>query len=141
MSRLGVGIIYNHADYRLIDRTVLNCFLNYKEVNLFLRGIFPLIGFTIATVPYDRNERFAGKSKYPLKKMMAFALDGITSFSIVPLRFVSVIGLMYSYKSSDGDLCAISSDSDRQGSPGLGIYGTPDLFHWGRTAFVARHYR
>jgi polyisoprenyl-phosphate glycosyltransferase len=94
MSCLNVGIIYNHADYRLIDRTVLNCFLNYKEVNLFLRGIFPLIGFTIAIVPFDENERFAGKSKYSLKRMIAFALNGITSFSIVPLRIVSAIGLI-----------------------------------------------
>ncbi|MFA4903587.1 MAG: glycosyltransferase family 2 protein [Desulfobaccales bacterium] len=93
ISFIGVGIIYNHADYRLIDRTVLNCFLSYKEVNMFLRGIFPMIGFTIATVPYDRKERFAGKSKYPFKKMMAFALEGITSFSVVPLRIVSAAGL------------------------------------------------
>ena len=93
MSYFGVNVIYNHADYRLIDRNVLNCFMNFKEVNLFFRGIFPLIGFTIATVSFDRNERFAGKSKYPLKKMLSFALDGITSFSIVPLRLVSIIGL------------------------------------------------
>lgn len=93
MYYMGVTIMYNHADYRMIDKTVLNCFLSYKEVNLFLRGIFPLIGFTIATISYDRSERFAGKSKYPFQKMMAFALDGITSFSVVPLRVISVVGI------------------------------------------------
>lgn len=92
MHYLGVNVVYNHADYRLIDQNVLNSFFSFREVNLFLRGMFPLLGFSSATVLYDREERFAGESKYPLKKMLAFALDGITSFSVVPLRLVSFTG-------------------------------------------------
>ena len=94
MSFLGVDCVYNHADYRLTSKRVLNEFENYKEVNLFLRGIFPLIGFKSDIVYYERNERFAGESKYPLKKMLAFAWDGITSFSVKPLRFICTIGFL-----------------------------------------------
>jgi glycosyltransferase involved in cell wall biosynthesis len=94
MKWLGVDIVYNHADYRLISRLVLQKFTDFREVNIFLRGIFPLIGFPSTSVYYDRLERFAGESKYPLKKMMAFAFDGISSFSVKPLRIVSVIGLI-----------------------------------------------
>ncbi len=92
MNLMGVDIIYNHADYRLTSKRVLDEFKNYKEVNLFLRGIFPLIGFNSDIVYYERNERFAGKSKYPLKKMLNFAWDGITSFSIKPLRMIATLG-------------------------------------------------
>jgi glycosyltransferase involved in cell wall biosynthesis len=92
MKLMGVDIVFNHADYRLTSKEVLNQFENYKEVNLFLRGIFPLIGYKTDVVYYERAERFAGKSKYPLKKMLDFAWDGITSFSTKPLRFICILG-------------------------------------------------
>lgn len=94
MKCLGVDCVYNHADYRLTSKRVLDEFENFKEVNLFLRGIFPLIGFKSDIVYYERNERFAGESKYPLKKMLNFAWDGITSFSIRPLRLICTIGIL-----------------------------------------------
>ena len=94
MKLMGVDIIYNHADYRLTSKKVLMEFQNYEEVNLFLRGIFPLIGYKSDIVYYERNERFAGTSKYPLKKMLNFAWDGITSFSIKPLRLICMIGFL-----------------------------------------------
>ena len=92
MKFLGVDIVYNHADYRLTSKRVLEEFANFKEVNLFLRGMFPLVGFKSDVVYYERNERFAGESKYPLKKMLNFAWDGITSFSVKPLRFICTLG-------------------------------------------------
>lgn len=91
---MGVDAVYNHADYRLMSKRALEGLEGFKEVNLFLRGIVPLIGYQYTTVAYDRNERFAGESKYPLKKMLAFALDGITSFSIKPIRFVTMTGFI-----------------------------------------------
>jgi len=94
MSIMGVETIYNHADYRLTSKRVLENLNDYKEVNLFLRGIFPLIGFKTDVVYYERKERFAGVSKYPLKKMLAFALNGITSFSIKPIRLILAIGVL-----------------------------------------------
>lgn len=94
MKLMGVDIVYNHADYRLTSRRVLEHFSDYKEVNLFLRGMFPLIGYQSDVVYYERNERFAGESKYPLKKMLNFAWDGITSFSVRPIRFILMLGII-----------------------------------------------
>lgn len=94
MKLLGVDIVYNHADYRLMSKRALNELENFKEVNLFLRGIVPLIGFKSDVVTYERHERFAGESKYPLKKMLNFAFDGITSFSVKPIRMVTSLGLI-----------------------------------------------
>ena len=94
MKFLGVDCVYNHADYRLTSKRVLDEFENFKEVNLFLRGMFPLIGYKSDVVYYERNERFAGESKYPLKKMLNFAWDGITSFSVKPLRFICILGFL-----------------------------------------------
>jgi len=94
MKALGVDCVYNHADYRLTSKRVLDEFANFKEVNLFLRGMFPLVGFKSDVVYYERNERFAGESKYPLKKMLNFAWDGITSFSVKPLRLICTIGFL-----------------------------------------------
>ena len=94
MKALGVDCVYNHADYRLTSKRVLEEFSNFKEVNLFLRGMFPLVGFKSDIVYYERNERFAGESKYPLKKMLNFAWDGITSFSFKPLRFICIVGFI-----------------------------------------------
>lgn len=89
---LGADIVYNHADYRLTSKRVLNSFSDFQEVNLFLRGMFPLVGYKSDKVYYERKERFAGESKYPLKKMLNFAWDGITSFSVKPLRFICIMG-------------------------------------------------
>lgn len=94
MSGMGVDIVFNHADYRLMSRTALDALENYREVNLFLRGIVPLLGYKTGIVEYARKERFAGESKYPLKKMLAFAIDGITSFSIKPIRMITGLGIL-----------------------------------------------
>ena len=94
MQWMGVDIVYNHADYRLASKRVLLQLNNFSEVNLFLRGMFPLVGFPSTNVYYDRLERAAGESKYPLRKMMAFAFDGISSFSVKPLRLVTTIGFI-----------------------------------------------
>lgn len=91
---LGVDIVENHADYRLMSRRALDELERFNEVNLFLRGIVPLIGFCTAVVPYERGERFAGESKYPLRKMLSFAVDGVTSFSVKPIRFITVLGVL-----------------------------------------------
>lgn len=96
MLKMGVDIVYNHADYRLTSKRVLEEFANYQEVNLFLRGIFPLIGFKSDIVYYERGERLAGESKYPLKKMVALAWDGISSFSTSPIKIIVYIGLFQS---------------------------------------------
>lgn len=92
MEKMGVETVYNHADYRLMSRRALDALSGYGEVNLFLRGLVPLIGFRSGKVFYDRHERFAGESKYPLKKMISFAVDGITSFSVKPLGMISALG-------------------------------------------------
>ncbi len=94
LQKMGVDIVYNHADYRLMSKRALNALEQYKEVNLFLRGIVPLIGYKTSTVEYERSERFAGESKYPLKKMLAFAIDGITSFSVKPIRMITALGFI-----------------------------------------------
>lgn len=96
LKSMGVDLVYNHADYRLMSRRVIDCLKKYKEVNLFLRGIIPQLGFPATTVFYERNERFAGESKYPLGKMLALAANGITSFSVVPLRMITLLGLFVS---------------------------------------------
>jgi len=94
MKALGVDCVYNHADYRLTSKRVLDELENFKEVNLFLRGMFPLVGFKSDVVYYERNKRFAGKSKYPIRKMFNFAWDGITSFSVKPLRLICTLGFI-----------------------------------------------
>ena len=96
MNFMGVELVNDHADYRLMSRRALEALSQFREVNLFLRGVVPLIGFKSANVYYERHERYAGKSKYPLKKMIAFAADGITSFSTVPLRLISCVGIIIS---------------------------------------------
>ncbi|UCV17321.1 glycosyltransferase family 2 protein [Ferribacterium limneticum] len=96
LDSLGVEIVFNHADYRLLSRRAIESLRKFEESNLFLRGIIPQLGFPSAIVYYDRAERFAGESKYPLKKMLAFAWQGITSFSAAPLRAITGIGLLFS---------------------------------------------
>lgn len=93
MNFLGAETVFNHADYRLMSKRALESLAEFREVNLFLRGIIPLIGFPTAVVEYERGERFAGESKYPLKKMLAFALEGITSLSVKPIRYITVMGI------------------------------------------------
>ena len=94
MQAMGVDTVYNHADYRLMSRRALEALAEFDEVNLFLRGIVPLVGFKSTEVTYERGERFAGESKYPLKKMLAFALEGITSMSVKPIRMIATLGLL-----------------------------------------------
>ncbi len=106
---LGVDVVFNHADYRLMSRRALEGLAEYKEVNLFLRGMVPLIGYKSDYVYYDRHERFAGESKYPLKKMIALALDGISSFSVKPLKLISNFGVIVSILSVFGLLYALIS--------------------------------
>lgn len=93
INMMGGEVVFNHADYRLMSKRALDEMENYKEVNLFLRGIVPMIGFKTDVVTYERHERFAGESKYPLKKMLALAVDGITSLSIKPIRFIVFLGM------------------------------------------------
>lgn len=109
MKLLGVDVVFNHADYRLMSKRALEGLSEYREVNLFLRGIVPLIGYRSDYVYYDRHERFAGESKYPLKKMISFALDGITSFSVKPLKLISNLGVLISVLSVFGLLYALIS--------------------------------
>lgn len=94
MSAMGAESVFNHADYRLMSKRALEGLAQFKEVNLFLRGIIPMIGYRTDTVEYERGERFAGESKYPLKKMLAFALEGITSLSVKPLRLITGLGFL-----------------------------------------------
>lgn len=96
MKAMGVNVVFNHADYRLMSRRALSALSEFSEVNLFLRGLVPLVGYKSDIVYYQRGERFAGESKYPLKKMLSFAFDGITSFSIKPIRLVWSVGAVIS---------------------------------------------
>ena len=96
MQRLGVDLVHNHADFRLLSRRAVDALRQFGEVNVFLRGIVPLIGYRAATVTYDRSPRFGGVSKYPLRRMLSFAAEGITSFSVVPLRLITLLGFLVS---------------------------------------------
>lgn len=96
MQLLGVNLVLNHADYRLLSRRAINMLTDFREVNLFLRGIVPLIGLPSEKIYYDRAKRFAGSSKYSIKKMLFFALEGITAFSVTPLRFITILGIIVS---------------------------------------------
>ena len=99
MKVMGADVVFNHADFRLMSKRVLAELAGFREVNLFLRGMVPLIGFKSCSVYYERHERFAGESKYPLKKMMAFAITGITSFSTKPLKLITTLGGIMSFLS------------------------------------------
>lgn len=109
LNLMGVEVLYNHADYRLMSRRALEALSEYKEVNLFLRGIVPLIGYKSAVVYYERHERLAGKSKYPLSKMLSLAADGILSFSIKPIRIISSLGFLIAFCSIIALLYALIS--------------------------------
>ena len=107
LSAMGAEVVYNHADYRLISSRVLQAFADFHEVNLFLRGMIPLVGFQSTTVEYARHERLAGESHYPLKKMIALALDGITSLSVKPLRLITSFGVLVALISFIGCVWAL----------------------------------
>ncbi len=94
MNALGAETVFNHADYRLMSKRALEGLAQFREVNLFLRGIVPMVGYRTGVVEYERGERFAGESKYPLKKMLAFAMEGITSLSTKPIRFITLLGFL-----------------------------------------------
>ena len=107
LNKMGVEVVYNHADYRLISSRVLKEFANFKEVNLFLRGMIPLVGFKSSSVYYERHERIAGESHYPLSKMLGLAIDGITSLSIKPIRLFTGLGIGVSILSFIGVIWAV----------------------------------
>ena len=107
LNSMGAEVVYNHADYRLLSRRVLEEFAKFKEVNLFLRGMVPLVGFKSTSVTYERHERIAGESHYPLSKMLALAFDGITSLSIKPIRFITGFGVFVALVSFIGVIWAI----------------------------------
>ena len=107
MNWMGAEVVFNHADYRLVSSRVLQAFADFHEVNLFLRGMFPLVGFKSSAVYYERNERLAGESHYPLKKMIALAVDGITSLSVKPLRMISLLGVIMAVVSFAGVVWAV----------------------------------
>ena len=109
LASMGAEVVFNHADYRLLSARVLNEFASFKEVNLFLRGLIPLVGFNSTCVYYERHERMAGKSHYPLRKMMALAVDGVTSLSTKPLKIVMGLGLIVSLISFVGVIWAVVS--------------------------------
>lgn len=107
LNAMGAEVVYNHADYRLVSSRVLKEFENFKEVNLFLRGMFPLVGFKSTSVYYERHERIAGESHYPLRKMLALAFDGITSLSIKPIRMITGLGTAIAMLSFGGVIWSI----------------------------------
>lgn len=110
LNMMGAEVVYNHADYRLISARVLDEFANFKEVNLFLRGMIPLVGFKSTSVYYERHERIAGESHYPLSKMLSLAFDGITSLSVKPIRIITWFGLLVSLMSFIGVIWAVISN-------------------------------
>lgn len=118
MRTMGGDIIYNHADFRLMSKRSLQALVSHPERNLFLRGIVPLLGYPSASVYYDRKERFAGESKYPFTKMLNFALDGITSFSVKPLRLITTAGLVFMLVSIIAIIYALSAFASGHVFPG-----------------------
>lgn len=109
MNRMGANVVYNHADYRLLSAKVIKELANFKEVNIFLRGMIPLVGFKSTCVYYERHERLAGESHYPLKKMLALAIDGITSLSTKPIRIITTFGFVIAILSLIGIIWSIIS--------------------------------
>lgn len=109
MGQMGVEVVYDHADYRLVSNVVLHALEKYKETSLFLRGIIPSLGFKTDKVFYERKERVAGESKYPLRKMLSFAFDGITSFTVKPLHMIFILGFLFSILSICGLLYSLIS--------------------------------
>lgn len=138
---MGAEVVYNHADYRLVSSKVLKEFANFKEVNLFLRGMIPLVGFKSTSVYYERNERLAGKSHYPLKKMIALALDGITSLSTKPLHMIMTLGIFVSVLSFIGAIWAVVMQVTRKYCCRLGKLNSDYLLHGWHTTYMLRNNR
>ena len=136
MLTMGVNIIYDHADYRLTSKRVLNELEEYKESNLFLRAIFPQLGFKSDQVYYNRLSRTAGETKYPFSKMLNFAIEGITSFSISPLRYISIIGVSCMLLSFVGVIWALYTKFTNQGVPGWTSIVLPIYFISGLQIFA-----
>ena len=109
MNKMGAEVVFNHADYRLVSKRVLDEFANFEEVNLFLRGMFPLVGFNSTSVFYERHERMAGQSHYPLSKMFSLAFDGITSMSVQPIRYITGFGILVAFLSFIGVIYTLIS--------------------------------
>src|SRR5512139_3384320 len=129
LGRLGVEIVFNHADYRLLSRRAIDALAQYGERNFFLRGVVPKLGFDSAVVHYDRAERLAGVTKYPIKKMLAFAWEGVTSFSIAPLRAITFLGLLVSVLSFAGGVWTLwVRIVDNEGIPGWASTLVPMFF-------------
>ena len=118
LNRMGAEVVYNHADYRLMSSRALHELAKFKEVNLYLRGMVPLVGFKSTTVAYDRRERLAGESHYPLSKMITLAFDGITSLSVKPIRIITVTGLLISLVSFIGIIWALVAALSGHSVPG-----------------------
>ena len=118
LNKMGAEVVFNHADYRLVSSKVLNEFANFKEVNIFLRGMFPLVGFKSTSVYYERHERIAGESHYPLRKMIALAWDGITSLSVKPLHMIVGLGIIVAFLSFIAVIWAIISQIVGKTIPG-----------------------
>lgn len=118
LKKMGAEVVFNHADYRLLSNKALNGLSEFGEVNLFLRGLVPLVGFPSSTVEYERSERMAGKSHYPLKKMLSLAFDGITSLSVKPIRFITGLGIIFSLIGFGGVIWAIITALLGQGVSG-----------------------
>lgn len=153
LNVMGAEVVYNHADYRLVSSRVLQSFADFHEVNIYLRGLFPLVGFHSTCVTYERHERLAGKSHYPLRKMLGLAIDGITSLSVKPITLISQIGFVISLLGFLGILWAVGTAILHQTVPGwasivcivcflggiqllsLGIIGT----YVGKTYFETKH--
>ena len=118
LKKMGAEVVFNHADYRLLSNKALNGLSEFGEVNLFLRGLVPLVGFPSSTVEYERSERMAGKSHYPLKKMLSLAFDGITSLSVKPIRSITGLGIIFSLIGFGGVIWAIITALLGQGVSG-----------------------
>ena len=128
MALMGIDMVYNHADYRLVSRRAIEELSHFREINLFLRGIFPSLGFKTASVYYKRKKRTAGETKYPLKKMIAFAFEGITSFSIAPMRLVTLMGVIVSLLSLGMGLWALIAVFTEKVVPGWASTVIPIYF-------------
>ena len=141
MAAMGVEIVFNHADYRLMSRRALDALSEFDEVNLFLRGIVPQIGFRTSTVEYERKERLAGESKYPLKKMLSFAFEGITSFSVRPLKIATTLGIFSLLRVPCNAYLLHRQQGDRSCRRGLGEHRRIRVGARRTSAVHARHYR
>lgn len=131
LGAMGVDIVHNHADYRLLSRRALDALESYNEVNLFLRGIIPQLGFRTAVVPYVRGERLAGETKYPLRRMLALGFEGITSFSVRPLRWIGIFGAAVSALSFVAGLWSLAMFLSGQTLPGWASTAIPLFFMGG----------